>query len=637
MVASVVAVVVVAGGVGIGLAASSGGGGASTASDTGASGATGAACRDVSLACGCGGPPPPPVQQVPPIATDQGPPTAPKNNKVGIFSKLTFADPSLNLNKAQVAEDAKLKSLLQQDGYDVTLYNSTTEPPADLATFEKLHDDGIVIINTHGTAPSPKGVTPAEPAATIVDSYSISDQAETELLHKLGYQDGWFKLSHRDLYLTAPGIEHAMNLGTSGPPTLVVNSSCWSMSLASAYGARDYFGYLLPASDFSYNTDRATASTDQQELFEYLLGEHGMADRLPPAAYAAGTWSTDPSYPTWKNFYYWHQPGAPTTVLSPAVQVVSPPDGSPITPGQTTIAIAFDAAMNETDPRSDLDASGSCNPTIASATWRNSTTLNAVIQVPYTAPLDCSVQMKIKTPQTVAGGDGWPAVLDGNGDPSGSNGQVPNDDPYTWTYTSGSPATTTTTTNSRTVTVEYSGTYKETAYNWSEGSTEGDPIVWNYSWDATSTYNTTTGTATEWHYTTLTGSAQETINEPQEAGPPATPCQVGFGESPGFETMPGDDSGISPIGDSVTVHVVIPYDVEGLLAVTSGAEAGFCSLDGPSPSFSEEAQEQQYNHVVADTITVDLNSPPHTTNLDLSNTPPGVAVDINSKVTVTTG
>jgi hypothetical protein len=629
-----VVVVVIAGGVGIGLAVSGGGGGTSTASDAAVSGASGAACRDVSLACSCGGPPP--VQQVPPIATDQGPPTAPKNNKVAIFSKLTFNGTFPALSQDQLNEDAKLKALLEQDGYQVTLFNSHTDPPAGLVTFDQLANYGIVIINTHGEQASPKDVKPDTQAATVVDSYSVSDQDETALLHQLGYRNGWFQLGNGNLELTAPGIEHAMHLGSSGPPTLVVNSSCWSMSLASAYGARDYFGYLLQAADRSELHPPLTASTDQQELFEDLLGDHGMADRLPPAAFAAGTWST--VSPTWKDFYYWHQPGTPTTVLSPAVQLVSPPDGSAATPGQTGFAVSFDAAMDETDPTGDLEASGSCDPTIkpGSAHWSNPTTLDAVVQVPYSAPLGCSVQMQVKNPQTVGGGGGWPAVLDGNGDPSGTNGQVPNDDPYTWTYASGSPATTTTTTNNRTVTVEYSGTYKETAYNWFEGSTEGDPIVWDYSWDATSTYNTATGTATRWHYTTLNGSAQETINEPQEAGPPAIPCQVGFGETPGFETTTDDDSGISPIGDSVTIHVVIPYEVEGLLAVTSGAEAGFCSLDGPAPSFPEKAQ-LQYDHVIADTITVGLNSPPHTTNLDFSNTPAGLTVDINSTVTVTPG
>ena len=527
--------------------------------------------------------PPPPSPPSPPVGGIAGVPQTPPNNKVGIFV-LPGLDPTLT------TQDERLDQLLTSEGYDVTLVDQSplAEAPslpghatANVAGFLSMAGDGALIVNTHG-----------DPEGDVLLQF-FGNEAEAKAV-VARYSAGWMKAiifrGDPAVVLEPAGIRATFGRKPSG---LVIASFCYSISGARAWNATDYFGY-------GYKTNNPQSDTDQMLLINRLTGAAGQQLRTAASAYEAGGFDPYEYYNGNRRATSYlllaHRNGAPTTVLDPTVTSVTPPDHSHLDPGRTTAVVVFDAKMSKTRPGSLVYLSGTCDATVAKASWTSVTTLQFTVQVPRAAPPNCTVDGRLSATGTVAGG-GWRARLDGDTNPPGSDGQAPNGDDYTWSYTSGVPvsATSTSVPTFDTYTVDYSGTYHSVQYQEFDNGPK-NPIAWDLSWAATASFTTQGEGPSHWHYTTVTGSITETVNEPN---PSAKACHIDIGETPGFEATSADSAEFVPDAGphELSVHANAPFFTAGLLTVTGGPQTYPCSLSGGtfiSPTFTGQSEIKWY-------------------------------------------
>ena len=266
----------------------------------------------------------------------------------------------------------------------------------------------------------------------------------------------------------------------------MIASFCHSISSARLWRATDYFGYAA-------ETSHLQSDADQTLLINRLTGKFGIRLRTASSAFEAGRFAPDRvlsgGHLVVSYLLMAHRNGFPTTALDPFVTTVTPANGAHLDPGSTAVVVVFGADMSETPPNSVLQPSGSCHATVADARWTSTTTLQFTAQVPRDATPGCTVEFGVVAHEAVVGG-GWPAHLDGNTNPPGTNGE-PNGGNYAWSYGSVAPLTTMTSVPpaGRSYVIDYSGTYHALNYEANVKGSNKNPVTFDFSWDATALFH----------------------------------------------------------------------------------------------------------------------------------------------------
>jgi hypothetical protein len=394
-----------------------------------------------------------------------GPATVPHNREAFIFDLFGIEPPERRLIDG-ISDD------LSSEGYHVTLYRDSTAGDggnggATIENFVKMADTAsIIIINTHGidwtqgtqsclhgkglsrgSPPSDDVVVcvappePLPPPVLMVEWLRTFDDEKVEynhLVHDLKWDPSWLfapaneeGFAPRRLYtgkglvyepdkdtrpwigLTSVGIAHFFG---SHRVELIDNLACHSASMAASFDTLAYFGHTNNACD-QYET------IDEPKLFDRLLGKEGLAARNTTEAYDRGGFvdkffKLDTSEPV---------------VLSPAVERVSPVDGTVVAPGtRVEGGVFFDASMH-VDPagaKSIVSASG-CDAKLTGAKWESPTHLAFELSIPKSTT-GSEVTLTVQKDRAKgADGSSLNQWLDGNQHP-GESGVAPNRDDYVW-------------------------------------------------------------------------------------------------------------------------------------------------------------------------------------------------------------
>lgn len=416
-----------------------------------------------------------------------GPAVVPRNDVAAIWNNFGF-------DARPFATYDAIARYLREEGYRVTRFQSPWGPnagpgSATLANFVWMAAHAsVIVIDTHGFDPTvasrdcphakglfrsygkthplpdepivcpkppagtpeppdePSVLAPSGPAMLVERETGIATLAEAYTRYlKQGFEPQWLEPivgspSEGRLYglmLTQAGISHFFHGRNIG---LIVANACKSMSFAPQFDALSYFGYRSTACTPETPTDDAT-------LFNRLFGEHGVPLRSTVAAFGAGGFLPD----------RFDNASREPVVLSPAVESVSPRQGTRVAAGTTTRAeVRFDARMDTSHGDAVVEASG-CGATVVDPSWSgDGSTLSFGLRVPK-HPQGGELTARVLHAAAIAdGGDGENAQLDGNAQPRGDSGLVPNRDDYVWTLSCG-----TTPTSAYQITVTDTGTYSQ--------------------------------------------------------------------------------------------------------------------------------------------------------------------------------
>jgi hypothetical protein len=412
--------------------------------------------------------------------------TTPRNNKVVIWNKWGRSKPDTTLIN-------ELMVHFHNEHYEVTYYNDPTEGGADngtatLDTFAKAASEAsIVIFDSHGFDPAvanvevigcgekaiyrvpgdlpPSSATPLPSSAPqpssctiqpfvhedvpnlVVEWYPDTPQGIAQRDNRYSYllthgwdeseltASGWrapnsgkaFSTDGQDaslravLMLTAKGVAHVF----AGKKLSIIGGiTCHSLVFSPFTNADNYFGYKLPVYP-------AQSQSDFERLFNLLTGHGGVPKRDTQTAYDSGGYSSD-----------FQLSGTQKIVLSPAVQSVTPPDGTLLRSGRATPGeVDFDAKMGASHADGIVKVSG-CGATIDSAKWDTTDSkLTFQLRIPSNPPPG-NATLTIGNTDARASPDGFANELDGNQDPAGaSSGLEPNRDNYMWTVSCSSEPT----------------------------------------------------------------------------------------------------------------------------------------------------------------------------------------------------
>ncbi len=136
----------------------------------------------------------------------------------------------------------------------------------------------------------------------------------------------------------------------------------------------------------------------------------------------------------------------------------------------------------------------------------------------------------------------------------------------------------------------------------------------------------------KWHYSSLTGSVTQEINYPV---PGVQACHISLAEMPGFESTAGDIAEITPYPGGLLVDASVPFFQSGILTVTSGAQAGFCSAIGPfGNEFVGSRTVAEFNKQAAPTFVANLNRLPDTMSFNFPYSSNDVSVTLTSTIRV---
>ena len=321
------------------------------------------------------------------------------------------------------------------------------------------------------------------PDSQTTDSQA-SDTASSDVSPTaLGYRP-WLGIS-------AAGIAHFFQ---NSRLDLVDVLNCHSMALASSFASRSYFGHTNQAcSGFE--------QVDEPLLFDRLIGKSGVPPRSTTEAMAEGGF---------QDKFFGLSPDSKPVVLSPAVESVSPQEGSRVAPNSTTSAeVRFDAEMDTSDTNDVVTVSG-CGASVQNLKWPDSNQLTFDIKVPAN-PSDTTLTVTVHKDRAQASpGDSPNQELDGNSDPSGSSsGLAPNRDDYTYRLSCSDSS-------SSTFKMVYSGTYE---FNYLQSGPNQAPTTetGSYTWTQTQTVtvsSTSNGMSESVSTTTLDASGKATIDGP---------------------------------------------------------------------------------------------------------------------------
>jgi hypothetical protein len=255
------------------------------------------------------------------------------------------------------------------------------------------------------------------------------------------------------LGITKAGIEHFFK---GKNIDFIDNLACHSMSMATAFDARSYFGHASTACLLFEFFDEA-------KLFDRLVGKSGVEARPTDKAYALGGF---------EDAFFQLAPDSKPVVLSPAVKETSPREGGVVKPGETTAAsIKFDAAMKQDSADGIVSVSG-CSGKVENPKWSSETELKFDITIPKDQP-EKSMTVTVHQDQALADpGTDDNHHLDGDQDPADKPGLAPNRDDYVYNLSC---------TNAAVVNVEVRYTGTITA-DYTEG---GLSYNVNFTWDET--------------------------------------------------------------------------------------------------------------------------------------------------------
>ena len=391
-------------------------------------------------------------------APPTGPATVPHNREAFIFD-LFGVEPTDRKLIDGIATD------LGDEGYRVTLLRDSTagnggNGGATIESFVKMADTAsVIVINTHGddfsgttqqSCELGKGLyrgPPSDDVRVCVRSplllaewfrtYADETEEYKHLIRDLKWDPAWLFAPEPNFFaprlirnpakglvyepgdngkrpwlgITASGIAHFF-----GPHRieLIDNLACHSATFATSFNAVAYFGHANQACD-------QFEEVDEPKLFDRLLGQEGVSVRSTTAAFGRGGF-VDP---------FFRLAETAPVVLSPAVEQVSPADGTVVAPGtNVTGGVFFDARMEPSGVGGTVSASG-CNAKLTAARWESPTHLAFELSIPKGASGN-EVTLTVHSDKA-RGGDGssinqW---LDGNEKPKES-GFAPNRDDYVW-------------------------------------------------------------------------------------------------------------------------------------------------------------------------------------------------------------
>ncbi len=213
--------------------------------------------------------------------------------------------------------------------------------------------------------------------------------------------------------ISAAGIAHYFS---GSQIELVDVLACQSIGLASSFGSTTYFGH---ASTGCANFE----AVDEPKLFDRLLGKSGVPARATTAAFALNGF---------QDRYFQISSNSNPVVLSPAVESITPPDGSQLLPNTNTPAtVQFDAEMDASNADGVVTLEG-CGATIKNPKWNGETKLGFDIAIPKN-PTGSTITVTVHQSRAKASpADSPNHSLDGNADPQGASGEAPNRDDYTY-------------------------------------------------------------------------------------------------------------------------------------------------------------------------------------------------------------
>ena len=378
----------------------------------------------------------------------------PPNNKAYIY------DTWGNLS-SQTDANENISSLLEQEGYQVTEDSDVTpgysDPPTGttIASFEAMAkaDPGVLILETHGVAPSP-GVpggfviavynTQADALADCESTgscftnskhqqYAGQDFWVANAEYKVGftrylYTFGAETTPHRWIVAVSPaGIQHLFGNDHIG---LVFAGACQSVALDN-FNADSYLGFV-GNKNITRLFHKNEIATDEQQFFDLLGGEAPATSDVYRDTVDAARYQFQ--YPGLTLIQKSQRPEE----LSPAVNSVTP-SGSTLgrmgVPGDVT----FDSAMNTAvDPSQVVTVSGCGGASIdaGSAAWSSDgTRLTFAFSIPATST-GGTLTFTVHNHDAEAlsqGTEGPNDFLDGNQGSSGVSGVEPNQTDYVWT------------------------------------------------------------------------------------------------------------------------------------------------------------------------------------------------------------
>jgi hypothetical protein len=411
--------------------------------------------------------------------TKQPPPfvvgVIPPHPTAAIFSN--FAD--VNVDTTALST---IQCYLQKEGYAVSSFaggESIGAGSATLPNFLSMANDGVVIINSHGLRPDATVQEHQCPGRQYKGLYSVPGppgskkqhvpEATTCLLNK--EEAGWFKLPAHVNFMQvewyAPGpnsLSQALsqyatytqvdgysaldlklvddnafeNFGDPprsryGPFILAISQAglakyfshsqigivdaivCHSLYFAPSFNALTYFGY-------KQTTCAPAALSDQLKLWGRLVGLQGVRLRDTVSAQNAGGFTEAPCPCL--------APGYTPVVLSPAVAQESATGVNP-----TVVDFYFDALMDTSDAGAaqitNIVTSGAGCGSVSPAKWINPIDLQfTVTPDPF---VNGSGQVNVRLPAIAfeaQPGGMTNAELDGNQNPPGTNGVLPNGDDW---------------------------------------------------------------------------------------------------------------------------------------------------------------------------------------------------------------
>jgi hypothetical protein len=559
----------------------------------------------------------------PALPSDTSMAIVPHNNVAYIYNLFGLVHTDVNFDE--------LRHDLTDEGYDVTVFVDTTEGAGSqgggtLANFIRMAKDAsVVIVNGHGfdfSGNEQPGTCPSGKSITRCDA-SPSDSTPGTAIpgHNFGTQPGlqveWYptwqaEKSAYQRYLdqginpnwlvdppsnvAAPtlvdwrqgdlpkGLERVPNepdrvegtrpwlgISAAGIAHYFQNAkldladvlNCHSMALASSFGARSYFGH----------TNEACSGFEQKDeplLFDRLIGKSGVPARTTTEAMRLGGF---------QDKFFGLAPDSKPVVLSPAVESVSPQEGSRVGQNSTTPAeVQFDAEM-DTSNTSDVVAVSGCGASIQNMKWTAANRLTFDIKVPAN-PADTTMTITLHSDRARAAPGDFPnQQLDGNSDPSGSgSGLLPNRDDYTYQLSCSTASS---------LTVRYTGTFTDAYIH--PGGSYHVKFSWNESRRVEYTYKDFLFTTTPGALTlTASGSATASADSNPD-NQPLDNCSYGVASNPIVQV------GVLSEGDSAKGGGrPLTINVGAQMPVSTGeagndrqlSHSGVCtnsSIDGPLP------------------------------------------------------
>ncbi|PKN82601.1 MAG: hypothetical protein CVU47_02470 [Chloroflexi bacterium HGW-Chloroflexi-9] len=292
---------------------------------------------------------------------------------------------------------------LQKENYEVRIYNFYDHvQPAGSGwnAFRATSRSGAVYYATHSDATGlslQSFATNALVADALTALRAVYDAGDIS----------WWKEADGTWWLSATpqGIRNHWQ----SADTIVHSASCYSITLAGAFNAREFFGY-------EPTTSCNIATPDTNRLWQRLTGEERDGElREASRAFAEGGFSA--------GFRYVDGSPDDGTVLSPSV-VDTGPDEPLFVGGEGFVLVRFDANMDRTvSPALVVTISG-CAERITEGEWQVANVLT--IPVRATSPGTAEVRVSARHALSELG----KIALDGNQNPAGKNGVAHNQDDY---------------------------------------------------------------------------------------------------------------------------------------------------------------------------------------------------------------